>query len=91
MKTVTIEIPDDANTAKVIEVAQRAANPNWIALWWHTDDVLSNDGDEESDLTEDECREILRLADAYHDADNGISWGTLTHWTDHIKDQRGQE
>lgn len=90
MKTITIEIPDNADTAQVIKFAQRAADPNWIAVWWHTEDVLLNDGDG-SDLTEEECREVLRLADEYHDANNGINWGTLTHWTDHIKDQRGQE
>ena len=90
MKTITIEIPDNADTAKVIKAAQRAADPNWNALWWGTGDVLSNDGDD-SALTEEECREVLRLAHDYHDAEYGITWDTLTDWTDHVKEQRGKE
>ena len=84
MKTVTIEVPDNADTAKVIDFAKRAADPSWCAFWWHTADVYLNDGDH-SDLTEEECREVLRLAHDYHDANNGINWDTLTHWTDHVK------
>jgi len=88
MKTITIEIPDDADEAGARLAAQRAVDPDWIAVWWNTEDVLSVDGDEESDLTEEECREILRLADRYHDAENGINWSVLGYWIDQVKDER---
>ena len=87
MKIITIEVPDDADTERVTDAAKRAADPNWIAVWWGAVDVLSNDGDD-SDLTDEECLEVLRLADAYHDANNGINWDTLTDWTDHVKGLR---
>jgi hypothetical protein len=92
MKTITIEVPDNADTAKVIESAQRAADPNWVAVWWNTEDVsLNTNGGDDSDLTEEECREVLRLAYECHDANDGINWNVLTHWADHVKQWRGKE
>lgn len=91
MKTITIEVPDSADTAQVIEFAKRAADPNWIAFWWHTEDVsLNTNGGDDPDLTEEECREVLRLAHEYHDASIGCNWDTLTHWADHVKKYRGK-
>lgn len=90
MKTITIEIPDNADEAGARLAVQRAVDPDWIAVWWNTEDVLSVDGDEESDLTEEECREILRLADRYHDAENGINWSVLGYWIDQVKSKRGE-
>jgi len=84
MKTITIEIPDDAGEGMARLAAQRAVDPNWIAVWWHVDDVLSLDG-EDSDLTPDECREVIALADDCHDAENGINWSVLGYYIDQVK------
>ena len=84
MKTLTIEIPDDANEAEARLAAQRAADPDWIAIWWHVDDVLSLD----SELTNDECCKVLGLADESHDANIGINWDTLGCYIEQVKAMR---
>ena len=86
MKTITIDIPDDANEEEARSAAQRAVDPDWIASWWHTEDVLSVD--EDSDLTPDECREVLGRADQNHDAENGINWSVLGFYIDQVKEER---
>jgi hypothetical protein len=76
----------------------RLTNPNWIASWWHISDVQDlddgwEDEDEPSDpeaLTEEEAREVLRLADKYHDCDEGINWDVLRGWIYHVKANRKQ-
>lgn len=86
MKTITIQIPDDANEQAVIRAAERAASPDWIAEWWHIDDVkcLVDDDDAPSD---DTCREVLRLVDKYHNCEVGISWDTLRYWLDKLTEE----
>ena len=68
------------------------SDPDWIASWWHIDDVKMSDPDRDddwnSDLTDDEAREVLRLADKYHDSENGINWAVLQSWVDHIVKQK---
>jgi hypothetical protein len=91
MKTLTIEIPDDADEQKALYAAQRAVDPDWIAIWWHVDDVIARDGDEDSDLTPDECRKVLEFADDAHDAEEGINWSVLGYWIDEIKSERNAE
>jgi len=83
MKTITIEIPDDADEQAVIRAAERASSPDWIAAWWHIDDVKSLRDDDEQP-SDEQCREVLRLMDKYHDADIGISWETLRYWLDEV-------
>ena len=83
MKTITIQIPDDANERAVILAAERASSPDWIAAWWHINDVkvLVDEDDEPSD---DTCREVLRLVDKYHDANEGINWEVLRVYLDTV-------
>lgn len=87
MKTISLEIPDDANEERVREAAQRAADPEWIASWWHVDDVLSCD-DDDSDLTREECIEVLRLTDHHFDAELGINWDNIQFHIEQVKDER---
>jgi hypothetical protein len=46
---------------------------NWIFSAWHVDDVLS----ERPDLTEEQCREVLRNLERNHDANIGINWEVI--------------
>ncbi len=78
MKTITIQIPDDANERAVITAAERASSPDWIAIWWNIDDVKSlrdDDGEQPSD----------DLADEQHDANIGINWEVLRYWLDEVE------
>jgi hypothetical protein len=70
----------------------RLTDPDWIASWWHIDDIIQQDNGAEdepySDLTHEEAREVLRLMDKYHDCDVGINWDVIDSWIDHVKAQR---
>lgn len=48
-----------------------------IELSWSIDDVLGLDDAKENNLTKDEAREVLSMADNNHDACHGVSWDTL--------------
>jgi hypothetical protein len=83
MKTITIQIPDDADEHAVIRAAERASSPDWMSEWWHIDDVKSLRDDDEQP-SDEQCREVLRLVDRYHDAEVGISYETLRYWLDEV-------
>ncbi len=87
MKTITIEIPDDAGEGMARLAAQRAVDPNWIAVWWHVDDVLSLDG-EDSDLTPDECREVIALADHHQRCRKRHQLVSVGLFIDYVKAER---
>ena len=68
-------------------------SPDWIASWWHIDDVreyYAGDG-KYVELSDEECREVLRLAEKYHDCDVGICWDSLNVWQDQVFKQRKEE
>ena len=58
--------------------------PNEIKIVWSVDDVKSI----AADLTDDECRQVLSLAEKYHDATVGINWDVLEVWVDKVRAQR---
>jgi hypothetical protein len=58
-----------------------------IAILWHIDDVKSI----ADDLTNEECREVLRRAKRNHDANIGINWEVLKVWADQVREERKEE
>jgi hypothetical protein len=87
--TIEIDLPEGQAIPSADDIA-RLTNPDWIASWWHIDDVKEQylgDG-EYSELTDEEAREVLRLADKYHDCENGLNWEVFDSWADHVKAQR---
>ncbi len=44
-----------------------------IAILWHIDDVKNV----RPELTDDQCREVLRQCDHYHNAEIGINWEVI--------------
>ena len=58
--------------------------PNEITITWCIEDVESIS----EDLTDDECREVLRLAKKNHDATIGINWDVLETWADQVRSDR---
>lgn len=87
--TIKIDLPEGQAIPSADDIA-RLTNPDWIASWWHIDDVKEQYlGDEEySKLTDEEAREVLRLADKYHDCENGLNWEVFDSWAEHVKAQR---
>lgn len=96
--TIEFEVKDEYEAEKLRRNAQMLNSPDWIASWWSIDDIKDcddgwEDEDEPSDpeaLTDEEAREVLMLADKYHDCDEGVNWDVLRGWIYHVKAQRKQ-
>lgn len=86
---IEIELKEGQALPRAEDIA-RLTDPDWIASWWHIDDVKEQylgDG-EYSELTDEEAREVLRLADKYHDCEIGLNWEVLDSWAEHVRDLR---
>ena len=92
MRKIIIEIPDNVTEAAAVDAIKRAFDPDWMASWWHISDVMdsfnSEEDHEELNLTDDEAREVLRLADKYHDCEQGINWEVLYSWAEDVINAR---
>jgi len=96
MKTlIEVDIPAGRSASEAIAAVKRAFDPDWIASWWHISDVHTQanivegiDSDDADEITDVQAREVLWLADKYHDSTVGINWGVLDFWIDHVKAQR---
>jgi hypothetical protein len=55
-----------------------------IAITWSIEDVK----EVASDLTDDECRQVLQLARSKHDATIGINWDVLEELADIVRDEQ---
>jgi hypothetical protein len=93
--TYNIELPAHLSADEFTRRLAMLSNPEWIASYWHISDVHMHanilegiDSDEPDEITDDEAREVLRLADKYHDSEQGINWDVLEGWIDHVKQQR---
>jgi hypothetical protein len=58
--------------------------PDEISINWHIEDVKSI----AEDLTDEECRRVLYIAEREHDATIGINWDVLEMWADHVRSER---
>jgi hypothetical protein len=93
MKTmIEVDIPNGRSVAEAQGAVMRAFDPDWMASWWHIEDIHDKangwDQDESKAISDDEAREVLRLINKYHDSEVGINWDVIDSWIDHIKAQR---
>jgi hypothetical protein len=86
--TYTVELPAHLSAAEFTDRLEKISSLDWVASWWHISDVTDCCDWEELDITDDDAREALRLADKYHDAEHGINWEVLQSWVDHIIEQK---
>jgi hypothetical protein len=90
--TIEVDIPEGRSVAEAEAAVKRHFDPDWMASWWHISDVHGQangwEDEEASDITDEEAREVLRLMDKYHDANNGICWDVIDGWIDHVKELR---
>jgi hypothetical protein len=66
------ELPEGQEVPSVDDV-KRLTSPDWVADWWHTDDIRG----EHEWLTEEQARECLGLISKYHDPNIGINWDMI--------------
>jgi hypothetical protein len=84
--TLEVEVPKGTAVAEIEGAVKRAFDPDWMAEWWHIDDVIEQ-AEHGEQLTEDEAREVLRLMSKYHDCEIGINWDVIDVWIDIVKNQ----
>jgi hypothetical protein len=88
---VEIDLKDGQSLPRAEDIA-RLTDPDWLASWWHISDVMdsfnSEEDPEELNLTDEEAREVLRLADKYHDCEQGINWEVLYSWAEDVINAR---
>jgi hypothetical protein len=89
MKTmIEVDIPTGRSVAEAQSAVMRAFDPDWMAEWWHIDDVIEQAENHGEQLTEKEAREVLRLLSKYQNCEVGINWDVIDSWVDHIVEQR---
>jgi hypothetical protein len=88
MKTISISIPDHLTEEEFKNRLEMISSRDWIASWWHIEDITSCCDWHDLDITDDDAREVLRLADKYHDSEQGLNWHVLQYWVDHVAQQR---
>ena len=68
----TLELPDDWTPPSIDDI-KRLADPDWLADWWHADDIQG-----QCDwLTDEEAREALKLIDKHSNPTIGINWDSI--------------
>lgn len=63
---------------------KRLTSPDWIASWWHIDDVKGLN----KKLTKRECRDVLDIVNHKHDANIGINWDVIRYYIDQIIEEK---
>jgi hypothetical protein len=87
--TIEFEVKDQREEETLRRYASFLNDPNWIASWWHIDDVQEVASDEElENFTDEEARRVLRLAKLHHDSEIGINWDVLNDWASYVYEQR---
>jgi hypothetical protein len=82
---IEIDIPEGQKIPSAEDIA-RLTSPDWVADWWHIDDVRSQycgDGDF-YDLSDDDCRRVLELMEENKDASVGFNWDYVAECTEEI-------
>ena len=83
--TIEIDLPE-GQAVPTAEDIVRLTSPDWIADWWHISDVQEQycgDG-EYYDLDDDQCRRVLEIMKANHDANIGYNWDFIADCTEEV-------
>jgi len=85
---IEVDIPKGRSIAEAEGAIKRAFDPDWVAEWWHIDDIIEQAKNNGEQVTEYEAREVLRLMIKEHDCNIGINWDVIDAWVDHVVGQR---
>lgn len=61
-----------------------------IAIKWCVDDVLMQAENDDVQVTTSEARKILGKMEKYHDANNGITWDTISIYLQDLKREKSK-
>jgi hypothetical protein len=89
MKTIIeVDIPNGRSVTEAQLAVKRAFDPDWMAEWWHSDDIIEQAESQGEQLTYEEAREVLRLMSKYHNCEVGINWDVIDSWIDHAVNRK---
>jgi hypothetical protein len=89
MKTmIEVDLPVGVSKAEAEDAVKRAFDPDWVAEWWHIDDVASQAESTGETLTKEECQDVLAMVIRKHDCNIGINWDVIDYWIDYVKGLR---
>ena len=80
---IEIDLPNGQAIPRADDI-KRLTSPDWLASWWHIDDVKSLN----KKLTKQECRDVLGIVGHRHDANIGINWDFIQFYIDQIIEER---
>ena len=84
---IEFDLPEDQAIPDVEDI-KRLTDPNWLADWWHISDIENGDW-EDHEITDDDCREILRRANKYLDSNQGLNWESMQcHIDEYLRNLR---
>ena len=77
---IEIDLPEGQKIPTADDI-KRLTNPDWLAEWWHIDDIKDN---YRGDMSDEQAREVLQYMEKYHDCNVGFSWDSITVWSDMV-------
>jgi hypothetical protein len=81
---IEVNIPAGRSIAEAKLAVERHFSKDWMAEWWHIDDVIEQAENQGEQLTEKQAREVLKLIEENHDCEVGINWDVVDHWVEHV-------
>ena len=88
---IEVNIPAGRSIAEAKQAVARQFDSDWMAEWWHTDDVIEQAENAGEQLTYEEARWVLQMMDKYHDCSIGHSWDSMDSWIEKAVEQRAIE
>jgi hypothetical protein len=85
---IEVDIPNGRSVTEAQMAVKRAFDPDWMAEWWHIDDVIEQAENNGEQLTEQEARDVLGMVNRKHDCNIGINWDVIDYWIDEIVKER---
>jgi hypothetical protein len=88
---IEVDIPAGRSIAEAKQAVAMCFDENWMAEYWHIDDVIEQAQNNGEQVTEEEARKVLQLMDKNHDCEIGINWDVIDGWVDFVVSQRANE
>lgn len=88
---IEVDIPVGRSVSEAQAAVKRHFDPDWVAEWWHIDDVQAQAENMGEVLTEQECRDVLTLVMRKHDCNIGINWDVIDYWIEETLKDREHE
>jgi hypothetical protein len=84
---IEVNIPVNGTKAEAEMAVKRYFDPDWMAEWWCTDDVIEQACE---DISTEEARWVLQMMEKRHDCNHGHTWDSMDYWIEKAIEKRGK-